>query len=76
MHHAIRAERLLLAVHIACVALPTPRQISVSCGQCLLFKERDQAELLAVLEKEKVLWSRLYARSRDGYVYEQLDKLY
>ena len=70
VHHAIRAEKLLADSGIKVMALPTPREIDISCGQCLLFHSEYQLQLLDVLIEGKVLWSKLF--SRDGRTYEKL----
>lgn len=72
VHHAIRAERLLTDAAIKVMALPTPREISISCGQCLLFKADCQEEALAILQKAGVHWSKLFSRDVSGKVYEKL----
>jgi len=72
VHHAIRAERLLTEAAIKVMALPTPREISISCGQCLLFNAESQEEALAILKKADVLWSKLFSRDASGKVYEKL----
>ncbi|WP_371381824.1 DUF3343 domain-containing protein [Sporomusa aerivorans] len=37
VHQAVKAEKVLDRQGIAVAALPTPREIAISCGQCLLF---------------------------------------
>jgi hypothetical protein len=72
VHHAIKAERLLAEAGIIVTALPTPREISISCGQCLLLAAKDQEQTLAVLAQAGVLWSKLYSRDQQQRVYELL----
>lgn len=73
VHHAIRAEKLLVEIEIDVVALPTPREIDISCGQCLLFLAIDQKEVMSVLNKEQAQWSRLFKRNIQDRVYEELE---
>ena len=73
VHHSIRGEKLLLAAGIMVVTLPTPREIDVSCGQCLLFTAMDQQKVLLILSDHQVLWSKLFKRNIQDQVYEELD---
>nr|WP_232199122.1 DUF3343 domain-containing protein [Thermosinus carboxydivorans] len=72
VHHALRAEKVLTAAGIAAAAAPTPREVSLSCGQCLLFAAADEAAVLATLAAAKVRWSRLFSRDAGRRVYELL----
>lgn len=73
VHHAIRAERLLLAAGIIIVTLPTPREIDISCGQCLLFMATDQQRALIILQDHQVQWGKLFKRNIQDRVYEELE---
>lgn len=44
--HALRAEKLVKAAHIACKLIPVPRHLSSDCGVCLRFNTdaKDQVE--------------------------------
>lgn len=72
VHHAIRAEKLLEAAGMQIVAMPTPREINISCGQCLLFKADSQAEVMEILHNNKVTWSKLFYRNAAQRLYEEL----
>ena len=72
VHHAIRAEKLLLAAGIIVVTLPTPREIDISCGQCLLFAATDEQKTLLTLRDHQVQWSKLFTRNIQDRVYEEL----
>ncbi|SDF43318.1 DUF3343 domain-containing protein [Sporolituus thermophilus] len=74
VHHALRAEKVLAAAGIAVAAAPTPREVSLSCGQCLLFAAADEAAVLAALATAKVRWSRLFSRDAGRRVYELLQE--
>lgn len=73
VHHEIRAEKLLLAAGITVIALPTPREIDISCGQCLLFEAADQKSLLEILHNHHVQWSKLFIRNIQDRVYEEIE---
>ena len=74
VQHAIKAEKLLEQNGIACYALPTPREIDISCGQCLLFAAGQQAEIIRLFVAGKVRWSKLFSRTAAGqnYIYEKI----
>lgn len=67
VHHAIKAEKILAQANIKAVALPTPREIAISCGQCLLFQAKDQDAVLGGFAQGQVRWSKLFQRSAGGY---------
>ena len=73
VHHGIRAERLLMAAGITVITLPTPREIDISCGQCLLLKATDQDRALTILSDHQVQWNKLFIRNIQDRVYEELE---
>ena len=74
VHDAIRAERLLAAAGLQVEAAPTPREISLSCGQSLLFTAADEAAALAVLAGQDARWHKLYRRQAAARVYELIQQ--
>jgi hypothetical protein len=54
--------------------LPTPREIDISCGQCLLFLALQQADIIRLFAADKVRWSKLFSRTAVGqvYIYEKI----
>ncbi len=72
VHQAIAAERKLSAVGVAYAALPTPREISVSCGQCLAFERTRLDEVIACLTDERISWSKVFSRNSQRRIYEQI----
>jgi len=73
VHHEIRAEKLLLVAGITVMALPTPREIDISCGQCLLFEAGDQKKVVKTLHDHHVQWSKLFIRNIHDRVYEEIE---
>ena len=73
VHHAIRAEKLLLVAGIIVAPVPVPREIDISCGQCLLFVAIDQHRALKTLSDHQVQWSKLFKRNIQDRVYEELE---
>ena len=63
VQQAIRAEKILCSAGLAVEMIPTPRELSLSCGQCLLLSAADAAEGLRLLEAAQVVWGVLYRRT-------------
>lgn len=49
-NYAIKAERFLQAIPIACKLIPVPRQLSSDCGVCVRVQQADRERVLQVLE--------------------------
>ena len=74
VHHSIKAEQILLAKEYIVEAIPTPRQVDVSCGQSLLFYAKDEAKIMAIINNENILWGKLFKRDRINNIYEKLQE--
>lgn len=62
-HHAIAAERLGKEAGWSMEMIPTPRDISASCGLSLHFPvstETDQATVMQKLKEKRILWAGVY----------------
>lgn len=66
-HKAIRTERLLLD-QIKIDMIPTPREITASCGLTIQFEIADVAEAKALLENEEKTGMSLYRYEKDKTV--------
>jgi hypothetical protein len=73
VHHAMRAEKLLVAAGIKIDDLPTPREINISCGECLLFMATDQEQVMEILASHQVCWTKLFQCNMLDRVYEELE---
>ena len=73
VHQAIRAEQRLLKAGIRVELLPTPREISASCGQSLSFPADAREALLEILEQEKIEFRGIYSTNAEQRVYERLE---
>ena len=58
-HQAIHFERLLLG-RFAIEMIPTPRDITASCGLSLKFEKEDLSSILEVLKSEDLTGKQLY----------------
>lgn len=74
VHYAIRAENILKQAGIDVIAVPTPREIDISCGQCLLFAADCQQQVLTLLQEKQVQWSKLLSRDGQRRVYELISQ--
>jgi len=61
VHQAIKAERVLLKVGVKAKFRPTPRELSVSCGQSLIFATVDQEQIIELFAANSVVWNNLFA---------------
>lgn len=73
VHHAIRAEKILTNAGLDVVFLPTPREIDISCGQCILFAAADQEQAMCILKEKQAEWSRLFKRNSKERIYEEIE---
>ncbi len=72
VHQAIRAEQLLLKADVPVEMVPTPREISASCGQSVRFPAGSAAAVLALLERENIAFRGIYSIAEDQRIYELL----
>ena len=70
VHQAIRTERLLQDAGIFIDMIPTPREISASCGQSLAFHADDLEAVRRILEQEKVLFRGIFSSDSNRRSYE------
>ena len=73
VHRAIRAEQILLKAGLRVELLPTPREISASCGQSLSVPADALETLLKILEQEKIVFRGIYSARAGQRVFERLD---
>lgn len=72
VHQAIRAEQLLLKAGLQVELMPTPREISISCGQSLSLRPDDFDIAREILVREKVAFRGIYSVQPVHRVYEML----
>lgn len=49
-HHAIKIDKILKENKITCITLPTPREISASCGMSIRFSKEDFDKILDLVD--------------------------
>ena len=72
VHHMLRAEKILAAAGITIADMPTPREVDVSCGQCLLFHAGDEEKVMTLLADSQIIWSKLFCRNGPAKKYKKL----
>ncbi len=72
VHQAIRAESLLLKAGVPVELVPTPREISASCGQSVRFAEDAAEPVKALLERERIVFRGIYSIAEGQRIYELL----
>lgn len=71
VHHALRARQVLAQAGIRAELLPIPRDIELSCGQCLRVAAALRDDALTQLRRCGVSWTGVY-RPRGPRLYEQI----
>lgn len=59
-HHAIKGEKLLLNENIKVRTIPTPRDITASCGLSIKFSEEKLNEVIKIMEESKLKLKGIY----------------
>ena len=66
-HHAIRAEKLFKESNLNVRMMPTPREITASCGLSIRFEESNLEEVEEIIAKEDLNVKGKYEMNRqDG----------
>jgi len=59
-HHAIRSEKIFMENNIKVSTLPTPREISSSCGISIRFSEENLQDIKELLENNQIQYNGIY----------------
>lgn len=65
-HHAIQAEEVFEEEDMDFKTIPTPREVSHSCGLSLLFFKKDIEKIKEVIEGGKISIDGFYEFIKDG----------
>lgn len=74
-HHAIRTDKVLNEKDIKVTTLPTPREISSSCGISVRFLESDMDTVINSLEENEILYNGIFKVSRLSGGKKEITKL-
>lgn len=72
VHQAIRAEKMLLAQGIAIEMVPTPREISASCGQSIALGEEAFRKGFQILLQKEISFQGVYHVRKQERIFERL----
>ena len=72
VHQAIRAEKILQEIGIAYDMIPTPREISASCGQSIEVPMEVRAKVELKLSEAGVRVNAYYSRDAVQRIFERL----
>ncbi len=67
-HHAIRAEKLFKEHNLTVRMMPTPREITASCGLSIRFEEPDLKEVEDIINDEELDVKGKYEMNREDGV--------
>jgi hypothetical protein len=70
VHQAIRSERLLRQAQLPAELIPTPREITASCGQSLRFETADLAGVTVLLQQAGVSYRGIFSADLARRLYE------
>ena len=65
-HHAIQAEGVFKENDISFKTIPTPREITVSCGLAIIFALDDMDRVRTMVDSNKLLIDSIYNYTKDG----------
>lgn len=63
-HHAIRSDKLFTENNIKSTTLPTPREITASCGISIRFLYENINEIKIILEENNIEYKGIYKISK------------
>ena len=72
VHQAMRAEKALQIAGLEFLVVPTPRAISISCGQCMFFLVRDESTVVQILKNNKIIYNKIFVRDSTENKYEEI----
>lgn len=59
-HHAIESEKILGSKNIKFTTIPTPREISASCGISIRFLEDDLEDIIKIFSSDNLLYKGIF----------------
>ena len=72
IHQALRAEKLLNKAGLRVELIPTPREISVSCGQSIALPATELSVASAIISREIISFRGIYAADFSQRIFEKL----
>ena len=75
-HHAIRSEKIFIENNIKVATMPTPREISSSCGISIRFAEENLQDIKGLLQKNEILYAGIFTVKRLDNGKKEIKKIY
>ncbi len=73
IHQALRAEKTLRNAGVRFELIPTPREISASCGQSITLTTAELAVAIAIISREIISYRAVYTSDFSQRIFEKLD---
>ena len=73
IHQALHAEKVLHKAGLCVELIPTPREISASCGQSIATSVIDLPAIFEAISREIILYRGVYAADFQQRLFEKLD---
>ena len=73
IHQALRAEKTLRNAGVRFELIPTPREISASCGQSITLTIAELAVAIAIISLEIISYRAVYTSDFSQRIFEKLD---
>lgn len=64
-HHAIKGESIIKEMEIPFKTIPTPREITLSCGLSIRFDLKDLDEIIKAMEEKQLAIKGIYRYTRE-----------
>lgn len=74
-HYTIQAEDVFKENGIGFKTIPTPREITVSCGLSILSALDDEAKISELIDKGDLVIANLYKYTKDGNPGAKIEKI-
>lgn len=63
-HHAIKSEKLIIEDGLKATTLPTPREVTASCGISIRFEKDDMDKIKTILAENKIEYRGIFCISK------------
>ena len=73
IHQALRAEKEFLKAGLKVELVPTPREISASCGQSIALSAADLPDAIEIISREIIRYRGVYVADFQQRIFEKLD---
>lgn len=74
-HYTIQAEDVFKENNISFKTIPTPREITVSCGLSILSPLEDEGKVIELIDKGDLIIGNLYKYTKDGNPGAKIEKI-